>query len=203
MDMKIAALLEAYWQCHRDEMTEDGRKSMHETVDRLVAEGNKDCLNELSACLVMGLPDEQQDAWQEFVEKVDCERERPAMKMEFDKLGIAFQNSSKQDISHARTSGAARVAVGPTLPKATPTKQFSTMSKTMNDWSKLARPVCAGAATPNSSAKHLRLPASQPSGTATIDTASASWEPSATEVVVGHIKHLTGRRMKQRGGGKR
>jgi hypothetical protein len=91
MDMKIAALLEAYWQCHRDEMTEDGRKSMHETVDRLVAEGNKDCLNGLLACLVMGLPDEQQDAWQEFVEKVDCERERPAMKMEFDKLSIAFQ----------------------------------------------------------------------------------------------------------------
>jgi hypothetical protein len=77
MDMKIAALLEAYWQCHRDEMTEDGRKSMHETVDRLVAEGNKDCLNGLLACLVMGLPDAQQDAWQKFVEKWTARESAP------------------------------------------------------------------------------------------------------------------------------
>lgn len=93
MDMKIAALLEAYWQYYRHQgMDEDGRKDMHEVVDRLVAEGNKDCLEGLLDALVALLPDEQQAAWQEFV----IEKAPPALtdaeKMEFDKLiSIAFQ----------------------------------------------------------------------------------------------------------------
>ena len=42
MDAKQAALLEAYWQYHRHHgMTEDGRKKMHATVNKLVAEGDK------------------------------------------------------------------------------------------------------------------------------------------------------------------
>ena len=64
MDAKQAALLEAYWQYHRHHgMTEDGRKKMHETVDKLVAEGDKFLLDKLLDALVAFLPDEQQAAW--------------------------------------------------------------------------------------------------------------------------------------------